>query len=79
MGAVYPLIITEVGILYRGTDKRGAVINPIIIDGGGFPRKLEPRTSFTAYMHPEVLQRSSGHKVKCAYAMTDCEKVIVQL
>ncbi len=70
--STFPLTITEVGVLYKGTDKRGAVVNPIIIDGGGFPRKLEPRTSFTAYMHPEALLRSNGHKVKCVYAKTDC-------
>lgn len=70
--STYPLTITEVGVLYHGTDRRGAVVNPIIIDGGVFPRKLEPRTSFTAYLHPEALERSNGHLVKCAYAKTDC-------
>ena len=70
--STFPLTITEVGVLYHGTSRRGAVVNPIIIDGGGFPRKLEPRTSFTAHMHPEALERTDGHLVKCAYAMTDC-------
>lgn len=70
--STFPLTITEVGVLYHGTDRRGAVINPIIIDGGRFPRRLEPRTSFTAYMNPDALECSSGHLVKCAYAKTDC-------
>jgi len=72
----FPLIITEVGVLYRGTDRRGAVVRPFIIDGGDFPRKLEPRTSFTAYMLPEALQQANGHLVKCAYAKTDCGVVV---
>ena len=63
-------------MLYRGTKKRGAVVNPIVIDGGTFPRKLEPRTSFTAYFHPEALHRLNGCKIRCAYAKTDCGVMI---
>lgn len=74
--STFALTITEVGVLYWCTKKRGAVVNPIIIDGGTFPRKLEPRTSFTAYFHPEALQRLDGHKIRCAYAKTDCGVVI---
>lgn len=70
--STFPLTITEVGVLYFGTKERGAIFNPIIIDGGGFPRKLEPRTSFSAYLHPEALERVNGKRVKCAYAKTDC-------
>lgn len=70
--STFPLTITEVGVLYHGTDRRGAVTYPIITDGGKFPRRLEPRTSFTAYMNPDALMHSSNHLVKCAYAKTDC-------
>lgn len=66
--STFPLTITEVGVLYHGTDWRGVFINPIIIDGGKFPRRLESRTSFTAYVIPDFGHRS----VKCAYAKTDC-------
>lgn len=74
--STFPLIITEIGVLYRGSNNRGAVLNPIIMDGGSFPRKLEPRTSFTAYMHPEALFHDHGHLVKYAYAKTDCGVLI---
>lgn len=70
--STFPLTITEVGVLYHGTDKRGVVVNPVIRDGGGFPRKLEPRTSLTTYMRPEALEQTDGHLVKLAYASTDC-------
>lgn len=68
----FALTITEVGLLFSGTSKRAAVIKPIIIDGGEYPRKLEPRTSFSAYMIPESVTGFDGHRVKCAYATTDC-------
>ena len=69
--STFPLTITDVGILFRGTKERGVVIKPII-NGGEFPRKLEPRTSFTAYLHPEALHENKGHSIRCVYALTDC-------
>ena len=70
--STFPITINEMGLLYHGTSNRGAIVNPIIIDGGVFPRKLEPRTSFTAYTLPDTLYCNNGHFVKCAYAKTDC-------
>lgn len=70
--STFPLTITEVGVLYHSTSKRGAVINPIIIDGGPFPRKLEPRTSFTAYLAEEAISDMDDYSVRCVYAQTDC-------
>ena len=70
--STFPIVINEVGLLYQGTSKRGAIINPIVIDGGSFPRKLEPRTSITVYTHPEALNDHHGYMIKGAYAKTDC-------
>lgn len=70
--STFALTINEVGLLFSGTDKRAAFIQPIIIDGGEYPRKLEPRTSFSAYMIPESINGFDGYRVKCAYATTDC-------
>jgi len=67
----FPLTITEVGVLYRWTRKRGAIVLPIIRDGGEFPRKLEPRTSFSAYAAPGALANRE-HTVRCAYVKTAC-------
>jgi hypothetical protein len=70
--STFPVTITEVGVLYQDTNVRGASVNPIIIDGGPFPRRLEPRTSFTAYLRADIFQNEHGYKIKCAYAVTDC-------
>lgn len=62
--------VEEVGVSYRGTDRRGAYVQPVLIDGGSWPRRLEPRTSATVYgQPPEPLQ---GHELKRAYARTAC-------
>ncbi len=67
----FPLTVSEVGVLFRGTSERGVVIEPMLHDGGSFPRRLESRTSFTAYLHPEAFVRTQ-HRVRAAYAKTDC-------
>ena len=74
--STFPLVITEVGVLYSGTTDRGASINPFIYDGGSFPRKLEQRTSFSAYLSIDILKKNNGHKVKMVYAMTDCGEMV---
>jgi len=64
-----PVTVSDVGVLYRGTDSRACMtINPIMSPNGDFPRRLEPRSAFTVYS--EVPR--NRHKLKCAYAKTDC-------
>ncbi len=70
--STFPLTIVEVGVLYHGASKRGGTVDPILYDGGTFPRKLEPRTSVSTYLYLEVLKKMDGHSVKCVYAKTDC-------
>ena len=66
----FAVTIREVGVLYEGTDKREAMIRPVILDGGSWPRRLEPRTSVSAYGRaPEITGRP---RIRRAYAMTDC-------
>ena len=69
--STFALTVSEVGVLYHGSKARGALIPPIVIDGGTFPRRLEPRSSFTTYAAPNALV-GSPHPIKCAYAATDC-------
>lgn len=66
----FPLTITEVGVTYWWSRKRG-VLSPIIRDGGDFPRKLEPRTSMSAYAAPGALKTKSLRVLR-AYVKTDC-------
>ena len=74
--STFPLVITEVGVLYSGTTDRGASINPFIYDGGSFPRKLEQRTSFSVYLPIEILKPRNSHNIKCVYVATDCGEII---
>lgn len=68
--SAFPVTICDVGVFYRGTDSRGSFVNPVLVDGGGWPRRLEPRSSVTVYgRRPE--SRSDRH-IKCAYAITEC-------
>jgi hypothetical protein len=71
LGAV-AVTISELGLFHRGTAYRSSLtITPIIIDGGPWPRRLEPRTSVTVYGRSDTVD-ASKHAIRCAYAMTDC-------
>ncbi len=69
--STFPITISEVGILYHGTKERGVSVNPLLFDGSSFPRRLETRTSLTAYFYGEALVNAKL-RAKCAYAKTDC-------
>jgi hypothetical protein len=69
LGAI-PVTVCDVGLLYRGTDQRGSIVQPIILDGGKWPRRLEPRTSVTIYAQRPSSEQ--GQRIKCAYAKTQC-------
>ncbi|WP_326510641.1 hypothetical protein [Aeromonas caviae] len=67
----FAVTISEAGVFYKNTNKRGAYVQPELIDGQGWPRRLEPRSSVTIYGHqPEV--KDPRHPLKCAYARTEC-------
>lgn len=66
----FPVTVTDVGFLLKGTKSRDAIMPPIMIDGGTFPRRLEPRSSFTVYLKSHTM--NPDHQIRCAYAKTDC-------
>ena len=68
--SAFPVTISDAGVLFKGTDSRGCIVNPIFTDGGSWPRRLEPRSSITVYSQIPV--GKNGHKIKCAYAKTQC-------
>jgi hypothetical protein len=70
LGAV-AVTVSEMGLFHHGTKARSSLIVPIIIDGGPWPRRLEPRTSVTVYGKSDRID-ASQHSIRCAYAMTDC-------
>jgi len=69
----FPLTISDAGVFFTGTKSRGSIINPVFSDGGNWPKRLEPRTSVSVYS--EIPEAPAGHKIKCAYAITQCGEV----
>lgn len=66
----FAVTINDVGILYKGSNQRGSIAKPILMDDGEWPRRLEPRSSVTVYsQNPTAL---AGTTIKCAYASTQC-------
>jgi hypothetical protein len=67
--SAFPVTVNEVGLLLRGTNKRAAIVTPILADGGVWPRRLEARSSVTLYAE----RPSQGqNRITCAYATTEC-------
>lgn len=66
----FAVTIREAGLLFRGGDKRGALINPIIADGGPWPRRLESRSSVNLY--GKIDEGTIKKDIRCAYATTEC-------
>jgi hypothetical protein len=65
----FAITVREVGLFYKHTKARGAFPNPILFDGGSWPRRLEPRSSVMI-----CARRPAGSPgpIKCAYARTEC-------
>jgi hypothetical protein len=72
--STFPLTITEVGVLLVGTKKRGAVVHPVLIDGGDWPRRLEPRSAVSALLLSHAFDKETND-IRCAYAKTSCDSL----
>jgi hypothetical protein len=68
--SAFAVTVEETGVFYKGTGARGAYTQPILIDGRGWPRRLEARSSVTVYGQPPAPK--PGHPLKCAYARPAC-------
>jgi hypothetical protein len=68
--STFAMIITEMGLFHWGSPTRSALLPPLLLDGGPWPRRLEPRTTVTEYGHRDSV--SNIHPFRCAYAKTDC-------
>lgn len=68
--SAFAVTVDEAGVFYHGTNERGACVRPVLIDGKGWPRRLEPRSSVTIYGQPPFSK--DRHPLKCAYARTEC-------
>ena len=68
--SAFAVTVREVGVLYKGTKERGCITQPVLIDGGPWPRRLEPRSSVTVY--GQQPGSSLERRIKTAYAKTEC-------
>lgn len=70
----FPVTIDEVGFLLKGRKGRMLIMEPVVADGGSWPRRLEPRTSLSLYAG--LPERTSGHPIVAAFVGTQCGNVI---
>lgn len=68
----FPVTISDVGFFLRGSQSRIAIISPITFDDGGFPRRLEPHSSFTVHTSNLIEEPFALRRIRCAYAKTQC-------
>lgn len=73
----FPVTVTEVGFTIGrrrlGKGVRAAISMPIVIDGGKWPRRLEPREAVSTYFDPGQLTNGRG-TIGRAYVRTACEE-----
>lgn len=70
-----PITVSQVGFELRKKKDMIFIFIPDFFDGGTMPRRLEPRTSFVAYMKPHAEEDKAMADVKCAFARTACGMV----
>jgi hypothetical protein len=73
--STFPVTVSDVGFTINGDPRknpRAAIIQPIVQDGGSWPRRLDSRTSVSVYFQLQPLKQ---HNIKKAYALTDCGNV----
>jgi len=68
--STFPVTVCDVGVFYAGTDRRGSILDPFLVDGGPWPRRLEARSSVTVYSQKPASNHE--HKITYAYARTEC-------
>jgi hypothetical protein len=73
----FAVTVHEVGITLNGNSisrERAAVTNPILVDKGNWPRRLESREAVAVYLDPASFQADKPNLGK-AYARTSCGEV----
>ncbi|MFA5351046.1 MAG: hypothetical protein WC357_06935 [Candidatus Omnitrophota bacterium] len=68
--SAFPITVSETGVFFYGTNRRGCIVTPVFADNGHWPRRLEPRASVTVYSL--IPESENGEKIRCAYAQTQC-------
>lgn len=76
--SAFPVSICEVGLRARGKKNRFAVPRPELLDGGSWPRRLEPRQQVIANIDwSNLLDKDGASRIYTAYAATECGSEIL--
>lgn len=70
--SAFAVTVSEAGLTLRRSPIRLGLAVPILIDGGPWPRRLEPRASVTVYFAPELITDPRCSSAGKAYATTAC-------
>lgn len=71
--STFPIVIDSIGFRVSGKTERMEIVRPVVLDGGKWPRKLEPRESVTFYASlAQILCDPGSASIKCAFAETSC-------
>jgi hypothetical protein len=73
--STFPVTASEVGVLYHDSEERGILHNPIQIDGGTWPRRLDAMSSVTVYAASGAIREDQYRQIRCAYVTTGNGKV----
>ncbi len=73
----FAVTIEEVGFLLKGesTKRKFVIANPIMVDGGPWPRRLQTRESITTAFNPRDAIHARA-KITKAYARTACGEYV---
>ena len=72
--STFPVTLREVGFEIRGLPRKKArmpIRQPIMLDGGTWPRRVEARASVSVFFQRNGLERRFGR----AYVVTECGEV----
>jgi hypothetical protein len=72
--SAFPVTVRDIGFTIDGDPRkktRAAILEPLVQDGGPWPRRLEARASVSLYFDWSHLKRD----IRKAYALTDCGEV----
>jgi hypothetical protein len=69
----FPVTIDNVGFEVLKQDRRMVIVQPVLMDNGKWPRKLEQRESVTVYglLH-QILNDPDAPNIKNAFVETSC-------
>ena len=68
--STFPVTISGVGFCTRGNDL--VVVDPIFLDQGSCPRRLDPRQSVSAFLNEEWRKDHDLKHARRAFATTQC-------